>query len=419
MDVSRLPIEILLKVFKYLDGRDLVRCLKVCNTWKHCIDESSAARYPIRLAKHGYKDGPHTQNGPYSSTSSRLKALEDHINRWKSLDWIEERIRLPDGDGFGWWGELVGEILAFSNPTTIALIELPSRIRQTPLRTWVHENDFEIFSSAIDPTQDLLALVEANSPHPRASDIIRLMCMPRNLDNDHYHFGAMGDTIALLDSDLGQLVIWNWWTGELICTKPLQADVTGFLLIGPRTILLPWSSEKEPVCKALALYEIAQNKYLHMIVALELPRCIVLTGMEHSLQMEFFLSHSGRLNQMPSGPVPFDSSEGSRHVWIDDSKNLAVLDFTPNLAAASPDSSKSQSSTLASRRKTNCKDHPEPHADNYESPFHAKGTSLPYHGVKRKVGPPIAQATTMFIDNEHIVLSSRDDDGPVLIILTL
>jgi hypothetical protein len=131
----------------------------VCNTWKHCIDESSATRYAIRLAKHGYKDGPHTENGPYSSSASRLKALEDHMNRWKSLDWIEERIRLPDE--FHWWGELVGGILAFSDRITITCIELPSRIRQSPQRTWVHENGFEIFCLTIDPSQDLLALVEA------------------------------------------------------------------------------------------------------------------------------------------------------------------------------------------------------------------------------------------------------------------
>jgi hypothetical protein len=132
----------------------------VCKTWKDYIDQSSATQYAIRLTKHGYKDGPRAQDAPYSSTASRLKALEDHINRWKSLDWIEERIRLHDESSASAKVQLVGGVLARSNFTTITCIELPSRIRQTPLRTWIHQNDFQIAFFTIDPTQDLLALVQ-------------------------------------------------------------------------------------------------------------------------------------------------------------------------------------------------------------------------------------------------------------------
>jgi hypothetical protein len=130
----------------------------VCKILKHHILQSSATQYAIRLAKHGYKDGPHAQDGPYSSTASRLKALEDHMNRWKSLDWIEERIRLHDKSSL--WTQLVGGVLAFSNRTTLTLIQLPSRIRRFLLRTRVHENNFDIFCFTIDPSQDLLALGE-------------------------------------------------------------------------------------------------------------------------------------------------------------------------------------------------------------------------------------------------------------------
>jgi hypothetical protein len=132
----------------------------VCKTWKHYIEESCATRYAIRHTQYGYKDGPQAQDGPYSSTASRLKELEGHINRWKSLDWIEERIRLPNKSSQ--YAQLVGGTLAFLSPnlTTITCIELPSRICQTPLHTWIYENDVEIFSFTIDPTQDLLVLVE-------------------------------------------------------------------------------------------------------------------------------------------------------------------------------------------------------------------------------------------------------------------
>ncbi|KAF9505935.1 hypothetical protein BS47DRAFT_482443 [Hydnum rufescens UP504] len=166
-----------------------------------------------------------------------LKALEDHLNRWKSLDWIEEQIRLPDESSES--AELVGGILACSNLSTITCIELPSRIRQTPLRTWIHQNDFEIISFTIDPSQDLLTLVEilnsnatlslnvhlrtlsGNTPHPRVSDITHPTYIPKNQtrllsDGDAYRFSVMGDSIALLDDDQRTVSIWNWCTGTLI-----------------------------------------------------------------------------------------------------------------------------------------------------------------------------------------------------------
>jgi len=110
--------------------------------------------------------------------------------------------------------------------------------------------------------------------------------------------------------------------------------------------------------------------------------------------------------------------QGGRHACIDDLNNLAVLDFTPNLAAVSPDSSQSASSTPGRVWATEVHDRPEPNMDNYESPVHPCGTGLPYHGVKRKVGPAVAQSKEIFVDDEHIVLFTRDE-GPVVIVLTL
>ncbi|KAF9505942.1 hypothetical protein BS47DRAFT_1489590 [Hydnum rufescens UP504] len=491
------PVEILLNVFKYLDGRDLARCMRVSKTWKYYIDESSATQYAIRLTKHGYKDSPRAQDGPYSSTASRLKAFEDHIKRWGSLDWIEERIRLPEKSLP--WKELAGGILAFSHCKSITCIKLPSRICQSPLRTWTHKSDFEILSFTIDPSQDLLVLVEildsngkisldmhlrtlsGNTQHPRASGILSSQDL-LDIDNmrNKFYLRVMGDAVALLGKD-ARLLIWNWLTGELIC----DLEASGFVWIGPRTILLPWNSHDTSVCGALELYEVGQATRLRKTVVLELP-------LYYSPKRLGFFLYDVHANPTPSGCVPFDSSDlwnihvsicaldydpaenspdlvvsvamleqyaheylhrdhvestpsiswtdwgphntclihrfardhprwcetrGSRFAWLDTSKNLSVVDFTPNLIAVRPDLSQSQSPTLGSVGKTESNDRSASVIESYESPVHPKGTGRPYHEVKRKLAPPLSEPSHIFVDEEHILLFAADE--PVLIVLTL
>ncbi|KAF9505938.1 hypothetical protein BS47DRAFT_482836 [Hydnum rufescens UP504] len=94
---------------------------------------------------------------------------------------------------------------------------------------------------------------------------------------------------------------------------------------------------------------------------------------------------------------------GSRHVWLDTSGTLSVLDFTPNLPVVRPDPSQAQSRALGSIRKMGYDDG----ADDYVEScglVHPKGTNLPYHEVKRRLEPSLSEPTRIFIDDEHIVL---------------
>jgi hypothetical protein len=128
-------------------------------------------------------------------------------------------------------------------------------------------------------------------------------------------------------------------------------------------------------------------------------------GSTASIPWTDWVPHNTRLIFPSRRNDPFlGEIQGSRHVCIDNSKSLTVLDFTPNLAAVSPDSPQSQSSTRGSICEMESNNRPEPNTDNYESPFQTKDTSLPYHGVKRKVGPAIARAKKIFVDNEHIIV---------------
>jgi hypothetical protein len=104
-----------------------------------------------------HKDGPQATEVAFSSSAARLEVLEKHLTRWKYMDWDEEGIMIPNQD----CGALVGGVYAVGVEESILCFELPSRVRQTPLRSWTHENTFDVQSLILDPGQDLLVLMQA------------------------------------------------------------------------------------------------------------------------------------------------------------------------------------------------------------------------------------------------------------------
>jgi hypothetical protein len=79
-----------------------------------------------------------------------------------------------------------------------------------------------------------LRTLSGNTPHPQASDIIRPTYIPKDgaplSDQGAYRFSVMGDSISLLDDDKGMLLIWNWWTGKLICVSQFTERISPRLI---------------------------------------------------------------------------------------------------------------------------------------------------------------------------------------------
>lgn len=110
-------------------------------------------QYLIQLGMHGYKDG--YENG--EGIIQRQKQFEQFVDRWKYLDWVESRIKVPRFSSHA----LAGGIFATSYKSSITFVELPSNLRQSPLRTWSHTNiDFPVENFFMDPGQDLLVFIE-------------------------------------------------------------------------------------------------------------------------------------------------------------------------------------------------------------------------------------------------------------------
>jgi hypothetical protein len=106
---------------------------------------------------YGYENGHREEEGVLSTTASRQERFQQLMTRWEALDWLESRIRIPRCSSY----ELEGGIYALSDTETLTCVELPSRARQTPARTWRHVNfEFPVSDFTFDPIQDLLVILE-------------------------------------------------------------------------------------------------------------------------------------------------------------------------------------------------------------------------------------------------------------------
>jgi hypothetical protein len=118
------------------------------------VDDTAALQYRIALHLSGMVDGPPSP----LSTSERLSLLRSYETSWKNLDW-NTHISLPVPDGSLW--ELYGNVWARSKGNdAIFLVQIPSRLRDIPLRQWTVRLDFPMQDFGMDPSQDLLVAIE-------------------------------------------------------------------------------------------------------------------------------------------------------------------------------------------------------------------------------------------------------------------
>jgi hypothetical protein len=118
------------------------------------VDDTAALQYRIALHSSGMVDGPPSR----LSTSERLSLLRSYETSWKNLDW-NTHTSLPVPEGSLW--ELYGNVWAHSRGNdAIFLVQIPSRLRDIPLRRWTIKLDFPLLDFGMDPSQDLLVAVE-------------------------------------------------------------------------------------------------------------------------------------------------------------------------------------------------------------------------------------------------------------------
>lgn len=121
------------------------------------VDDTAALQYRIALHSSGLVDGPPSR----LSTTERLSLLRSYETSWKNLDW-NTHISLPVPEGSLW--ELYGNVWAHSRGNnSIFFVQIPSRLRDIPLRQWTIRLDYPLRDFGIDPSQDLLVAIELST----------------------------------------------------------------------------------------------------------------------------------------------------------------------------------------------------------------------------------------------------------------
>ncbi|EIN06875.1 hypothetical protein PUNSTDRAFT_127446 [Punctularia strigosozonata HHB-11173 SS5] len=254
-----LPSEILVAILAHLDWREICRANLVCRTLHHLIAHTLELRYLVELGADNMLPTPDPSSTPMP-TYLRLARLLERRRAWSTLAWSPAspaRVQLP-GPCAAY--ELVGGMFCKSmkrgEHSHFVACELPSRgdnvegedegegvgVEEEEEggggRKTVTFEDVGLCARdfGIDPSQDLVAFVEAEDPgffnashavvihlrtisgnkdHPEAQ--VPVLCCPTPFSVTQAFIQVCHDVIGFFFWGSGPgLLIWNWKTGCLL-----------------------------------------------------------------------------------------------------------------------------------------------------------------------------------------------------------
>ncbi|KAI0738204.1 hypothetical protein C8Q80DRAFT_1207471 [Daedaleopsis nitida] len=262
----KLPTELLTEILKLLDAKTILRCTLVCRRLWTVIRDSIELQYLVELDADGLVDGIDCT----LTTSQRLERVLQRRARWRNLEW-DRRVSIPAPTHYQAY-ELVdgvfasSRILLFAGSRHLALTWLPTLA--TAGKSMEREDiGFVIRDFAIDPSQDLLALVlkdsapmfhlpprfftihlqtiSGNKPHPLAAQPVLNLGLPGSATNA---FTQIVDDVigAFFWMEGPCLCIWNWRTGKQVVnckTTELPRGVCDFAFISSRAFIVMVAGE--------------------------------------------------------------------------------------------------------------------------------------------------------------------------------
>ncbi|KAI0084537.1 hypothetical protein BDY19DRAFT_970797, partial [Irpex rosettiformis] len=249
--ILSMPPEILIHILSYLEWFQLVSVQAVSHTFREFVRSSVELRYIIELGADKLVHNDLHDGSAALTTQDRLNLLLDRRRRWRMLDWTNRTMIPLPGSCQAY--ELVGGVFAKSMrgvfeemwpPASRHFIaaRLPTRnhlnsdnsdsnrIIREDLGIWTRE-------FAIDPTQDLLVLLEVNligciKVHVRTLSTLEIHPTatkspltsdpppsdnPQELQISNCFLQIVGDTVGMFYWQSGHcLRVWNWHTGNMI-----------------------------------------------------------------------------------------------------------------------------------------------------------------------------------------------------------
>jgi hypothetical protein len=163
--LDQLPLETIINILLHLpDAPSILKCRRINRTFRECIDPSLAIQYAVKLDAYGYEDCPVKRNSQTIwNTSDRLSSLDSVVTSFANLDWQSSyTLHLPrvlNVCDFA-QGHYVG-VRQEDSHFVIFCVRFSSRLLGTD--GWTRDLcvvDFKIHSMVMDPSQDLLLVLE-------------------------------------------------------------------------------------------------------------------------------------------------------------------------------------------------------------------------------------------------------------------
>ncbi|KAI0370752.1 hypothetical protein BV20DRAFT_1035699 [Pilatotrama ljubarskyi] len=327
----KLPGELCIEILRYLDLKHLFQCRLVCKALKETIQHSLELQYKIELEADGLIDGV----GCTLSLAERYELLLERRRRWRTLDWTQvvpvpapalcQAYELVDGVFASSMATMESEFAGGSRHLSITRLPTSSEPAQTIER---EDIGFPVRDFAIDPSQDLVALVLAdafrdlvvrlhtiseNKPHPQAAVPELTMLLPSQMDSSFIQI--VDDVVGIFFWMHGPgLVIWNWRTGQTM-VRQLGFDFpTGtydFAFLSSRAYMITVTSGSG----SIDIYAFGDGPNSHHPPILQPPTKVAVLRMppiKVGQSLRRFKTHSGPFVARPTRGRAFETAPECR-----------------------------------------------------------------------------------------------------------
>ncbi|KZS95722.1 hypothetical protein SISNIDRAFT_483164 [Sistotremastrum niveocremeum HHB9708] len=304
----KLPVELIIRILTELDFEPLKACMKVSKSLRNVVKGSSVLQYHIQLFSRGFIDGasgyPHlrTSTAKQRALSNLQDSWSELLPRWKS--WLSPTKTLSGRKltgGIWTTYEDQGSEGPFISLTTLPSISRNIEIQERKIEERKIKLTRKLIDFAIDPSQDLLFLVEKstaseagyqlhfrtmsqNTPHPQARKET-IEYLPPDHAEEELIIQISENLIIILvilynhewDLEFTSLVIWDWHKGKhLVSYDGGLRVVSSFAHVTPSRFMLaeyflfPRHLRKHDPHIRLALFDLrAKRDGTHQFVYVE------------------------------------------------------------------------------------------------------------------------------------------------------
>ncbi|KAG7441677.1 uncharacterized protein BT62DRAFT_955490 [Guyanagaster necrorhizus] len=353
-----LPPEILTQCMEYLDYWSLLQCTKVCRAFKNVVNGSLALQYKTELAMDSMEDG----ESSHLLNAERLERLRELRRAWANLDW-KEFTSIPFSGECSAYELVAGVFVKMFLGRDFSSTRLPSSTRPTVHQVVFPDQDMLVKDFAMDPSQDLLAMLvdDASPPSYTTNRILTMHLRSLSTLNDHPEAEVPRINISIRPGEMwanlvgvctiqvaqdslalfirqpikeSHLYIWNWKTGKLLINHDDHGDlprgVYHFGFVTWNTYILTTTSSPGYIY----LVQISEELKYRTIVVLQLPEIV------DNVHIDAAITHSGAITASAIDGELFIASPERRihtftvtYAFLDPAREAATYTlFVPNEA---------------------------------------------------------------------------------------